>query len=214
MPYRLTTFLNQNFYHIFNRGVEKRKIFSSSRDFERFIETAYYYQFSGPKPKFSTYARFRKKDFSNNPKIVEIICYCLMPNHFHLLLRQLQEDGIKEFISKVSNSYTKYFNTKHNRVGHLLQGEFKAVAVDTPDQLLHLTRYIHLNPYVSNLTNDLGSYIYSSYSEYIEVRSKTLSSPDLILCQFKDKQSYEDFVKDHQSYALEIERIKHLVIDE
>ena len=162
MPYRDTPFLNNNFYHIFNRGVEKRETFSSKRDYERFLQTVYYYQFGGPKPKFSTYTRFRLKNFNENPKIVEINCYCLMPNHFHLLVKQTRDSGIHEFMTKLLNSYTKYYNTKHDRVGHLFQGQFKAVNIKNEYQLLQVSRYIHLNPYVSDLTREYEAYPYSS----------------------------------------------------
>lgn len=163
MPYRLTNFANQNFYHVFNRGVNKQEIFNNPDDYEHFFQTIFYYQFSGPKPRFSTHRRFRIKDFTKNPKILEIICYCLMPNHFHFLLRQVKNGGITEFISKISNSYTKYFNTKYKRVGPLLQGEFKAVTIETDEQLLHVSRYIHLNPFVAELVEDLNLFPYSSF---------------------------------------------------
>lgn len=214
MPYRLTPFINDNFYHVFNRGVEKRKIFLSDGDYERFLQTLYYYQFGGPKPKFSTYKRFRSQDFNKNPKIVEIICYCLMPNHFHLLVKQIKEKGIREFVSKVSNSYTKYFNTKYKRIGSLFQGAFKAVPVETDEQLIHLSRYIHLNPYVSGLVENLESFVYSSYNDFIKGTENKLSNPAFILSFFKDVKGYKEFVRDQQSYALELERIKHLLIDE
>lgn len=108
MPYRLTPFQNDSYYHVFNRGVEKRQIFSSDRDYERFLQTTYYYLFSGPKPKFSTYKRFKFKEFYAKPKIVEVICYCLMPNHFHLLLKQVKENGIHEFMSKLCVCVVQY----------------------------------------------------------------------------------------------------------
>lgn len=214
MPYRLTPFINQNYYHIFNRGVEKRKIFLNDRDYQRFLQTLYYYQFSGPKPRFSTHRVFKSKDFYKNPKIIEIVCYCLMPNHFHLLIKQIKNGGVQEFINKISNSYTKYFNTKHKRVGYLFQGTFKAVPVETDEQLIHLSRYIHLNPYVSGMTNNLETFPYSSYKDFIEGAENVLCNPGLVLNFFKDTKDYKEFVKDQQSYALELERIKHLLIDE
>lgn len=214
MPYRITPLVNGSYYHIFNRGVEKRHIFSNPKDYERFLSTLFYYRFSGPKPSFSLYRRFKNKSFSNNPKIVEILSYCLMPNHFHLLLKQLADNGISGFISKVSNGYTKYFNTKHNRIGPLFQGPFKAVSVERDDQLLHLSRYIHLNPFVSELAQDLKEYKYSSYREYIGLDSTEVCSKELILNFFKTAKEYKKFIDDHSSYALDLERIKHLLMDE
>jgi len=214
MPYRLTPFINDNFYHVFNRGVEKRKIFLNDGDYQRFLQTLYYYQFKGPKPRFSTHKRFRSQDFDKNPKIIEIACYCLMPNHFHLLIKQIKDGGVQEFANKISNSYTKYFNTKYKRIGPLFQGAFKAVPVETDEQLIHLSRYIHLNPYVSDLVENLESFLYSSYNDFIKGTENKLCNSTLILGFFKDVKDYKKFVKDQQSYALELERIKHLLIEE
>lgn len=213
MPYRETPFEIDYFYHVFSRGVEKRVIFTETRDYERFLQTLYYYQFKGPKPKFSHYSRFKTKDFDTNPKIVEINCYCLMPNHFHLLIKQLQEGGVKEFMQKLINSYTKYFNTKHQRVGHLFQGMFKAVLVETDEQLVHLSRYIHLNPYADRLIGSSDYYPYSSYLNYVSFSPNKLINTNPILNLFKNNEDYKQFVDDQVGYALELERIKHTLID-
>lgn len=213
MPYRDTPFMNESFYHVFNRGVEKREIFSSERDYKRFLETLYYYQFSGPKPKFSNRDRFKTKDFGNNPKIVDIVCYCLMPNHFHLLVKQTQEDGVKEFMQKVINSYTKYYNTKHERVGHLFQGVFKAVAIESDEQLLQVSRYIHLNPYVSNLTNELESFPFSSYPHFIGNTHDSLCVTEEVMNFFKSPNEYRDFITSSAAYAQEIGFFKNLLLD-
>ncbi|MBI2595385.1 transposase [Candidatus Daviesbacteria bacterium] len=213
MPYRQTPFINQNFYHIFNRGVEKRIIFLTQDDYDRFFQTIYYYQFSGPKPRFSTHRRFRFKDFHKNPKIVEIIVFCFMPNHFHLLIRQIRDGGIVEFMSKVLNGYTKYFNTKHRRVGALFQGQFKAVMIETDEQLLHVSRYIHLNPYVAELTKDLADFSNSSYKEYVTLGGQGICVKEHILNFFKNSMHYQKFINDYEDYALRLKRIEHLLID-
>lgn len=213
MPYRLTALVNDGIYHVYNRGVEKRLIFIIDRDYQRFLETLYYYQFQGPKPRFSTHQRFKIKDYSNNPKIISVMAYCLMPTHFHLILKQLKDNGITEFIGKVCNSYTKYFNTKHGRIGPLLQGEFKTVLVESNEQLLQLSRYIHLNPYMSEVTNDLRSYPYSSYQSFIGNMLDKLSDPELVLSLFKSKRDYQGFVLDQADYAREVKQIEHLLLD-
>lgn len=213
MPSRIFQFANDYFYHIYNRGSEKRSIFENSRDYQRFIKTMNYYQYLGPKLKFSHFSQFQ--NFKPNPskKIVDIICFCLMQNHFHLLLKQLVEGGITEFVSKISNSYTKYYNTKHNRVGPLLQGEFKAVLVEKDEQLLHLSRYIHLNPRVSLLVKDLANYQWSSYNEYANQASGFCSKQE-ILGFFKNPYSYKQFVLDQVDYGEKLEQIKHQVLEE
>lgn len=184
----------------------------NEKDYERLLETFYYYQFSDSKPRFSNRTRFRLKDFNKNSKIVDIICYCLMPNHYHLLLKQLKANGIPEFLSKVINSYTKYFNTKYQRVGPLFQGPFKAVSVETDEQLLHLSRYIHLNPYVAEITKDWQNFPYSSIKEFIN-NEPLLCDVTQILGFFNNPDKYKEFISDHKDYALGIARIKHLMID-
>lgn len=213
MPSRIVPFVNEYFYHIYNRGSEKRQIFGSRRDYQRFIKTINYYQFLGPKPKFSHYSEFQTFKPDPTKKIVDINCFCLMPNHFHFLLKQLVDGGITEFVSKVSNSYTKYYNTKYNRVGPLLQGEFKSVLVESGEQLIHLSRYIHLNPRVSLVTKDLDSYDWSSYREYTKDVDGFCRKQE-VLSYFKNKRAYQQFVLDQVDYGERLEQIKHQVLEE
>ena len=172
----------------------------------------FYYQVEGPKPRFS-YFKEKPIVLDTNKRIVDIICYCLMPNHFHFLLRQNKEGGITEFISKISNSYTKYFNTKNERVGPLLQGEFQSVHIESNEQLLHLSRYIHLNPLIGYVTKDLRTYKWSSYAQYLGLTNSNVCSKDIILEQFKSTDDYESFVLDQVSYARELDIIKHQLLD-
>ena len=201
------------YYHIYNRGVDKMDIFKNSYDFKRFIKTMLYYQIAGPKPRFSLFAPTTNL-LDESKKNVEIICFCLMPNHFHFLLKQLVDKGITEFISKLSNSYTKYFNIKKGRVGYLFQGEFKSVLVGTSEQLLHLSRYVHLNPLVSDLTKNLNEYTWSSYPEYLGLTSQKNCTKEIILDQFKSKEYYKNFTLDQESYGRDLEIIKHQLFDE
>lgn len=213
MPYRIIPFVSGYFYHIFNRGTEKRSIFENNRDRSRFLRTIQYYQYQGPKPRFSKFLRSNLNKFNPNKKIVEIVSYCLMPNHFHLLIKQLKDGGISEFMSKFSNSYTKFFNTKYQRVGALLQGQFKAVLVENDEQLIHLTRYIHLNPLASFLVKELGQYQWSSYHEYINTTQNGICSKEEVSSFFKSPKKYEEFVLDQVDYAQKLELIKHQLID-
>lgn len=188
------------------------QIFNNFYDYNRFLKTFLYYSIEGPKPKFSIFAP-ETTQLDKSKKIVNIICFCLMPNHFHFLLRQNRENGITEFASKLSNSYTKYYNTKNKRVGPLLQGDFKAVHVENNEQLLHLSRYIHLNPLVGYVTKELESYKWSSYREYIGLENSDYCTKDIILDQFKSVEDYKQFVLDYEAYARELERIKHQLLD-
>lgn len=204
--------VNGEYYHIFNRGVAKMNIFRNSYDSQRFLKTMLYYQILGPKPRFSLFTP-TTNPLDQSKKIVEIICYALMPNHFHFLLKQLVDKGITEFISKLSNSYTKYFNTHSKRVGPLLQGEFRSVLIESNEQLLHLSRYIHLNPSVSGLGDNLEEYPWSSYLEYIGSNTQEVCSKSIILDQFKSPKHYQQFVLDQESYGRELEIIKHKLLD-
>lgn len=212
MPSRIIPFVDGEYYHVFNRGVAKMQIFNSFYDYNHFVKTMIYYSIEGPKPRFSIFTP-TTLTLNINKKIVNIICYCLMPNHFHFLLRQIRKGGITEFVSKLSNSYTKYINIKNKRVGPLLQGNFKAIHVETNEQLLHLSRYVHLNPLVSYLVKDLDSYKWSSYPEYVNLTNNAICDKKIILDQFKSSGEYKQFVLDQESYGKKLEAIKHQLLD-
>ncbi|KKS12272.1 MAG: hypothetical protein UU67_C0055G0007 [Candidatus Daviesbacteria bacterium GW2011_GWB1_41_5] len=213
MPSRTFPFSNGYFYHIFNRGSEKRSIFETQRDYQRFLKTLKYYQILGPKPRFSRFPSPLSNKLDESQKVIEIIAFCLMPNHFHLLLRQNTDRGITEFTSKLSNSYTKYYNTKHTRVGPLFQGEFKAVLMESDEQLVHVSRYIHLNPVVSGLVKQPDHYQWSSYREFLDPIKSGVCLKDPILGFFKNPSDYQQFVLDQIGYAQELEFIKHQLLD-
>lgn len=214
MPGRIGSLVNGEYYHIFNRGVEKRNIYSQNKDYQRFRKTFFYYQFLGPKPSFSKFSKTQLNQFKplNENKLVEILCYCLMPNHFHFLVRQLKNNGISIFVSLISNSYTKYFNVKYERIGPLLQGVFKAVHIETDEQLIHLSRYIHLNPIVSGLVKNLDDHCWSSYLGY-KVGKSSLCSIDEILSFFESEDDYRKFVEDQIEYGTTLEILKHQLLD-
>jgi putative transposase len=213
MPNKQVVFANGEFYHVFNRGVEKRTTFLDQRDYHHFLETLEYYQIKKPATRFS----FRKrplliKNNVDNTPLVEIICYCLMPNHFHILIRQLAENGISTFMSKISNSYTKYFNTRYTRVGPLFQGNFKAVRIESDSQLTHVSRYIHLNPLIDYIVKDLNDYRYSSYTEFLGLKEGFCKKEE-ILIYFGSPGEYKKFVLDQEDYGRSIKFMERLLIE-
>jgi len=214
MPYRTVPFVNNEFYHLYNRGLEKSNIFNTARDYSRFLEALFYYQISNPKPKFSLYRQSKIFPIDPSKKIVEIVCYCLMPNHFHLLVKQSKDGGISEFMRRFIHSYTKYRNVKYNMQRPTFQGIFKAVRVETDEQLIHLSRYIHLNPLVSLLVKDLRLYPWSSYPAYIGQASEDRLAKAEILNFFKSPEDYQKFVLDQADYGTTLELLKHRIIDE
>ena len=221
MPYRITPLVNDEYYHIYNRGVAKQPIFFSKRDYERFMLCLNFYRFQDLPSRLSKVLQLpydlRKSlldSIESNPKAVQIIAYCLMPNHFHLLIRQNVDHGISSYLRKISDSYTKYINTKSERVGPLFQGTFKAVHVSSDEQLMHLSRYIHLNPLVSFVVReeDFLNYSWSSLKNYLNKGSKLVDA-EPISGYFSSPKKYLEFVMDRAEYGKELERIKHLVLE-
>lgn len=213
MPYRIIPFVNDQYYHIYNRGSEKRTIFESSRDYQRFLKTLTYYQIAGQKPKFSHFPSLSVPKLDESKKIIKVAAYCLMPNHFHLLLKQERDFGITQFMSKAINSYTRYYNTKHDRMGPLLQGMFKAVLIESGEQLVHVSRYIHINPTSSLLVKRPDQYQWSSYLEYIGKDKHKFCFTEDIMNNYKNPQDYQQFVLDQVGYGQDLEIIKHQLID-
>lgn len=214
MPGRIIPLVTEEIYHIYNRGTEKRDIYLQPSDFKRFVQTFSYYQFSQAKIKFSQFTKQKLSSILTLPdnKQVEIICFCLMPNHFHFLIRQTKEGGISIFMSQLSNSFTKYFNVKYKRVGALLQGTFKAELIQNDEQLIHTSRYIHINPIVSGLVKSLENYKWSSYQEYITNQS-VICSIDKVLELFSSPADYIEFVQSQIEYGTSLEVLKHKAID-
>lgn len=225
VPYRIIPLVNDQCYHIYNRSINKEPIFVNKGDCKRALTTINYYHFSKQTLRLSYFLALgfeRRMDILkslvlNSPPLVEIISYCLMPNHFHLLVKQARDNGISKFISKFQNSYTKYFNTKHQRQGHLFQGQFKAVRVENDEQLIHVHRYIHLNPYSSYVVKNkqqLESYPYSSLPEYLFRESKgNFCEKNLILEFFPTNQAYKEFIFNQADYQRVLDQIKHLTFE-
>lgn len=214
---------NGEYYHVYNRGTARQPVFLSKRDYERFIFTLSYYHFLKIPLKLSRFLQLpmdRRNSFlreldQEKEKLVEIISFVLLPNHFHLLVKQTADGGISTFLSKATNSYTRYLNTKRARVGPLFQGTFKAVHVETDEQLLHLSRYIHLNPLVSFIVkeSDFLSYPWSSLSDFLKGRSSFIHL-EPILTHFSSPKVYERFVLDQADYAKKLAEIKYLTLEE
>lgn len=193
-------FVTGCFYHIYNRGVEKRDIFLGRRDLSRFLASLDFYRKSPQPTKFSDFKRGFSglKKIKEQKEVVKIFCYSLVPNHFHLLVQQLEDNGITEFMRKILDSYTKFFNIKYERVGPLFQGTFKAKLVESDEYLLYLTKYIHKNvlPY-SKWEHELD--INSSYPYYLSGTSHPFCDIAFILNYFSKtnpKLSYQNFMEE------------------
>ena len=203
-------FTNGEYYHIFIRGVDKRKIFIRKHHYEKFIATIEHLMHFGTAQQHVITRQnqaFQKK--------LSLICYCLMPNHYHFLIRQLEDEAISDFMHRLNTSYTKNFNLDRRRTGRLFEHTFKAVHIENEDQLLHVSRYIHLNPLVACLIDDLNIFFWSSFLEYIGKRESVFCEKREILQYFPDNscQKYREYVIDYVDYARSLQQIKKYLFD-
>lgn len=202
MPLRY--FEQDIYYHVYNRGNRKQQIFLSARDYERFLKKVVEY-----KEKYG----------------VNILAYCLMPNHFHFLLQKKSSDSISKFISDLCNSHSRFFNVKYETVGSLFQGRFKAKRVDKDEYAIHLSRYIHLNPLdllnssiplkAEEMFDRLLNYKWSSLPLYLSESKNKIVDPTPILNYFPSKNPGEDY-KNFLLPYLNLRKdplIDHLLID-
>lgn len=191
---RKHSFTNGEFYHIFNRGVEKRNIFLDKTDFERFLKSIE--EFNTIKPIGSLYENSFLKNKLGSPttksRLVNVVCYCLNPNHYHFILEQRSEGGISAFLQRLSGGYTRYFNIRRKRSGVLFQGKFKSVHIRSNEYLLHASVYVNLNNRAHTL--ERGKSI-SSWNEYVANINNGLCTKDIILKQFKNVSEYKDFAE-------------------
>lgn len=208
------------YYHLYNRGIGKANIFRDDTDRKRFLFSLLYYQ--SPK-KFDHIERFVKyythetgfivseKILADvlDTRVVELVCFCLMPNHFHLLVREKEEGGISAYMQRVMTAHTRYMNTKYEASGHLFESRYKAVHVADNHQLLYLSAYIHRNPReLKAWKGKEFEYPWSSLQDLTEAnRWGGLLEADIIAEQFEAEpnSNYADFVKTSTAKALEEE---------
>ena len=194
MPRREIPLCAGEYYHLFNRGNNRERIFYERENYGFFIR------------------RLRK----HLVPVLDFVAYVLMPTHYHLLVQvrqtlQTSEVSKTSEVSEVSRammrfsvSYTKAMNKRYERVGSLFQGAFQAKHVDGNEYLVHLSRYIHLNPVMAGLVERAEDWEFSSYREYIGLRDGTLPRPEIVLCQFPSRGAYRDFVEAYVPSAQEV----------
>jgi len=192
MPRRDIQFVKGAYYHIYNRGCNRENIFFENENYEFLIR------------------KFRKQSFKFS---ATFIAYCLMPNHYHLLLRQDGDIPLNEFIQHVFNSYTKAINVRQKRSGTLFEGKFKALVVDDNNYLTHVCRYIHRNPIEAKLVDDIEKWRYSNYLEWIGKRNDKLVDREFVGWYFKDGKEYVDFVLNYKSTKKMDEELKRYLLD-
>lgn len=212
------TYVENGHYHIYNRGVEKRKIFLDQQDYSVFL--SYLKEYLLPKDEKELYERlsntstfYKEKDkilkilrLNNFSQEITLLSYCLMPNHFHLFIKQKNKDAIDSFMNSIATRYTMYFNKKYKRVGSLYQDVYKAVLINNEEQFLHLSRYIHKQ--ALNSKNQP-----CSYPEFLGIRQTLWIKPEEILSYFSRTNpslSYQNFVTQPE----ETDNLEGLVLED
>ena len=205
---RVQTLAPGEFYHIYNRGVLKRKIFLDDRDRARFLLSLLYFQgpetIDNPGRLVTRYVEHRmfNTDRAMEEKItrergLRLIAFALMPNHFHLIVEEVKEGGISKYMQRVGNSYTKYFNTKYQASGYLFQGAFKFSHIGDNEQLLYASAYIHRNCCeLTGWRNKAHKYPWSSYQDFLSKnRWSNLLHTEPIREQFAKSDDYHEWVQ-------------------
>jgi len=216
-----------DYVHAYNRGVDKRIVFNTSGDYARFIHTLYLS--NDIEYTAINYKRLNNVESStlnmgdvfhvhSGRYLVDILCFCLMPNHYHLLLKQLVDGGISKFMQRVNTAYTNFFNLKNNRSGSLFEGRYKYKIITSDEYLLYLSQYIHLNPIklidpdwkikgVSDWKQSntfLETYKWSSYKDYIGIKNfPSIIKQDFLMEYYRTPEEYKKFINSFLVESLE-----------
>lgn len=196
--------VENEYYHIYNRGVDKRDIFQDNSDYQRFFKCLT--EFNCKDPIGSLYEKFlrEKKTGSGDPistmeigspAIVKIIAFCLNPNHFHFILKQIGDKGIEKFMHRIGIGYTMYFNKKYERSGALFQGRFKSAHIGSTSQLLRLSVYVSCNSEIHKI-HPAENYHWCSFPEYVNNKNG-ICTKEIIASQFRNEEAYRTYAKEN-----------------
>lgn len=191
----------ESFYHVYARGTNRQRIFRDSADFVKFLNL------------FERYLSLQETknangvSFPNYYNRVELVSFCLMPNHFHLLIYQRQQGAMSEFMRSLLTSYSMYFNKKYKRSGPLFESRYKASMISDDAYLTHITRYIHLNP------REWQRYEYSSLPYYLQQISDEWIRPERATSQFATPAEYLEFLNDYAEHKEMLDILKHELAD-
>lgn len=228
MPARnaIKEYQENGFYHLYNRGVEKRQIFLDGQDYAVFLK--YLKEYLLPKDELNLSQKlsdpnlsYKEKDkilkllrLNNFTDEIKLLAYCLLPNHFHFLIQQKDAKSIDKFMQSLCTRYTMYFNRKYKRVGSLFQAVYKAVLIASEEQFLHLSRYIHKQALaLQGETSQSQPSQPSSCSEYLGIRKTDWVHPEEVLSYFSNTNptlSYESFIKEEDN----LEIIQNIIIED
>ena len=193
MPQRSLPLVAGEHYHLYNRGHNRQCVFFERENYLFLLR------------RTRTYLVGEQQ---TSEGMTSIVAYCLMPTHFHLLVCA-HDDDLSRHMQRLLISYTKAMNERYQRTGSLFEGQFQAARVDNDEYLLHLSRYIHLNPVAARLVQKAQDWEFSSYAEYVGLRQGTLPRPEGVLSQFASRAAYQAFVESYQAGDREV--IAHLL---
>ena len=192
MPTRRLRFLAGHYYHIYNRGVNRDDIFFSPGNYTYLLQL------------------FKQHHLSHG---ISIAAYCLLPNHYHLLLRPERDHTLSPFLQTVFSAYVQAVNAQKSREGPLFQGRFRAVWVDDEDYFVHVARYIHANPVQAGLVDACETWPYSNYLDIIGRRNGSLRTDDLVPVRFATGEAYQASVEDYVAFRREVRGLRRYLLE-
>lgn len=212
---RRDKFIEGEIYHVFNKSISNYGIFKDLANSQRFVNTFQHYNNRLSLKSYSDFNKRTKYNYGNviNPienTFCKVLSYCIMPDHYHFLLKILKSDIFSKLIGNMENSFSRYFNIKFDRRGPLWQNSFKVVKIRFDDQLLRVSRYIHLNPVVKRLVDRPEDWIYSSYKDFITDQSVLKNIKEINIGNIID---YKKFVENNDDYLKELKNIKKLTLE-
>ena len=191
MPCRDEIFAADQVYHLYNRGVNRSRIFSTAKNYHHLLRQV-------------------KEVLAGIP--ASIFAYCLMPNHYHFVIRQEGEVPLSDFIGRLFKRYSQAYNLQEGRTGPLFASRFRAILVDSDEYLIHLARYVHLNPVAAGLCHKPEEWPYSNYLEWIEQRNGSLINRAWVRGYFPTPQAYISFVNAEPTIQL-VERLRPYLLE-
>ncbi len=214
MSFKPTPLNNKIYAHICNKSIAGFRIFEDGRDVRYFLTAADYYR--NPKPLTRLSTALKTRTYVPTPLLaptehVRIFAYCIMPTHYHILLSSETNTALARYIGIIENSYTRYFNLRHNRLGPLWQSRYKKSLVTNNPQLQHVMRYIHLNPTTSELCENPEDWKYSSYTSFLTEAVWLRSIPEISI---KSIETFKQFTTNNLAYQRTLHKLKkHTKLD-
>lgn len=202
-------------YHVCNKSIANFAIFGSSFNRNRFINVLDYYNAIHVWTSFSTVLKLKHYQHTNllqqkKDGLIKILSYCIMPDHYHILFKVISDSSISKYINDIENSYTRYFNLRHSRKGPLWQSSYRSVLIKTDEQLLHVSRYINLNPSSSNIVDRPDAWEHSSYRDMIGNQSLFQNLSEISI---QSRRKYKKFVESNIEYQRNLKKIKSLLLE-